>query len=64
MSEEVKGLETQEGVSLEHPEEEKREYHEEVSAKEKEVEVLFPQKDIIRNFLFYELISKPVSMRR
>lgn len=65
MNEEIKEQETQEGVSLEHAEkvEEKWEYEEAPVKEEKEV-YFFSQKDIIRSFIFHELISRPVSMRR
>lgn len=65
MSEGVRESETQEGVSLEYTEkEEKKERYEEIPVKEEKEEKLFSQKDIIRSFIFYELISKSVSMRR
>ncbi|MBC7321058.1 hypothetical protein H5T89_10495 [bacterium] len=65
MSEGVRESETQEGVSLEYTEkEEKKERYEEIPVKEEKEGKLFSQKDIIRSFIFYELISKSVSMRR
>ncbi|MCX7796898.1 MAG: hypothetical protein N2380_10355 [bacterium] len=65
MNEEIKEQEAQEGVSLEHAEKiEEKEKYEEIPVKEKRKEYLFSQEDIVRNFVFHELISKPVSMRR
>ncbi len=65
MNEETKVQEMQEGVSLEYTEKVKeKEAHKEEESVEKREEISFSTKDIIKGFIFYELISKPVSMRR
>lgn len=65
MNEEIKEQETQEGVSLEHAEKvEKKEKYEETPVKGEKKEYFLSEKDVFRSFIFHELISKPVSMRR
>lgn len=65
MNEETKEQEMQEGVSLEYTEkvEEKGVRKEEIIVEKRE-EIFFSTKDIIKGFIFHELISKPISMRR
>lgn len=62
MNEEIIQEESQEGISLEYKEEIRDiEEHREEKAKREEY---IQSKDIVRYFLFHELISKPVSLRR
>ncbi|HOK29406.1 MAG TPA: hypothetical protein PLH42_02340 [bacterium] len=65
MSKEITQDETQEGISLEYKEEirgirENKKYEEEKPEKEEYV----ASKDIVKCFLFHELISRPISLRR
>jgi hypothetical protein len=63
MNEEIK--ETQEGVSLEYTQEPQEiGVHKEEISKEEKREEFFSKKDIIKGFIFYELISRPISLRR
>jgi len=65
MNEEIKEKETQEGVSLEYTQKtQEMEIHKEEVSKEEKREEIFSSKDIIKGFIFYELISRPVSLRR
>lgn len=62
MSKEITQDETQEGISLEYKEEirENKKYEEEKPEKEE----YMTSKDIVKCFLFHELISRPISLRR
>jgi hypothetical protein len=65
MNEEIKEKETQEGVSLEYTQEPQEiGAHKEEISKEEKREEFFSKKDIIKGFIFYELISRPISLRR
>lgn len=62
MNEEIIQEESQEGVSLEYKEIGKIEEHKEEEGVRKEGDTL--SRDILRCFIFHELISKPLSLRR
>ncbi len=66
MSKELSPDESQEGISLEYKEEEMRDIGENKENEEEksEKEEYITSKDIVKYFLFHELISRPISLRK